>query len=147
MKHQGGLTSKISVMLQTVSDRMQTIYSTHKDVDPQDMVQNFMGKYGDVVRDMCTNCSLPILIKDHFFDMCQRKPSTKAAGLDLWKYKELQQLPPSGWIPFKLVAMLAETTGTWPKAIRCISVTTIPKNDSPILGPELIRAIGVSSAI
>lgn len=147
MKHQGLLTARISTMLQTVSGRMKDIYSKHKDSDPDEMLQGFLNKYGEVIIPMKTNCELPVLTDEDFFDMCQSKPSTKAGGLDLWKYQELEQLPPSGWTPFRLVAMLAEATGSWPKVIRCISVTAIPKNDSPFLDPDNIRAIGVSSAI
>ena len=147
MKHGKTLTGSVPTMLNVIAERMGAIYNKYQGVDPSEMLDNFLLKYRLGIQDTFRECKLPFLTPHDFFDACQKKPACKASGLDQWRYKDLQQLPPKGWIPFHLVAVLAEATGQWPQVFRCVSVTCIPKNDSPILDPDSIRAIGVSCVV
>ena len=56
----------------------------------------------------------------------------------------MRHLPICGWQPFLLVALVAEAGGGWPHPLRCISLTCLPKDDSPFFRPDKIRAIGIS---
>lgn len=81
MKHQGFLTAKISTMLQTVSNRMKEIYSTHQDSDPDQMLHEFLNKYGEVIIPMKTNCELPVLSAVDFFFCVKASHQRK---LEVW---------------------------------------------------------------
>ena len=134
MKNGDTFTGSIPVMLETVSNKMRQIYNFHAGANPQVMLDQFLQKYQGPIQAANCQADVPALKPEH-------------SGLDQWRYKDLQQLPVQGWVPFYLVAMLAEATGEWPRAMTCISVSCIPKDDSPVLNPDAIRAIGVSSAV
>ena len=147
MKNGDTFTGSIPVMLETVSNKMRQIYNFHAGANPQVMLDQFLQKYQGPIQAANCQADVPALKPEHFFKACQKKADSKASGLDQWRYKDLQQLPVQGWVPFYLIAMLAEATGEWPRAMTCISVSCIPKDDSPVLNPDAIRAIGVSSDV
>ena len=62
------------------------------------------------------------------------------------KFKELQQLPPCGRVPFAFTMRLAEATGSWPQVIRLISVASISKGVD-MSEPKNVRCIGVASVV
>lgn len=143
----GSVSGSIPTMLDAVSDKMEGIYNTHSETNPQHMIEHFENKYGNILNDMSLSCAVPVLTNQHFFDACQKKDVAKACGMDGWKYHDLKQLPPSGWVFFRLIVMMAEAHGKWPTPITCVSLSTIPKGDDPFLDVNNIRAIGVTSAI
>ena len=72
-----------------------------------------------------------------------KKPANKATGLDGWKIKEIQVLPPCAWKAIKLFFTTVEASGKWPKSFHLVSITAIPKTHE--WTPESTRAIGITS--
>ena len=143
----GTLTGNISQMLEAVSTHMESIYNHHHEVNPTEMLNVFMQKYGGIVDSLSHNTDVPQLDPQMLFEQCRKKPISKASGLDQWKYRELRQLPANAWFPFMLVMLVAEAGGGWPQTIRCISLTCLPKDDSSVLKTDKFRAIGISCVI
>lgn len=102
MKQGKSLTGSIPTMLTVVADKMGAVYNKYQGIDPSEMLDSFLLKYRVGIQDTFRECKLPSLTPRDFFDACQKKPACKASGLDQWRYKDLQQLPPKGWVPFHL---------------------------------------------
>ena len=143
----GNVSGSISTMLEAVSTKMEGIYNTHADCDPNSMIDTFENKYGSILDELNLPCHIPPLNDRHFFDACQKKDVSKAAGMDGWRYHDLKHLPPTGWVFFRLVAMTAEAFGKWPTPISCVSLSTIPKGNTPFLDADNVRAIGITSIV
>ena len=143
----GSLSGSVSEMLESVSDHMESVYNQHMEWDTPSQIEYFREKYRDSISQTFCEASVPSLNEQDFWDLCQSKSPTKASGLDMWSYRELQQLPVSAWQLFVLVCKLVEAVGEWPNIVKCITVTCLPKKDGPVLNPNQIRAIGVSSVV
>ena len=141
------ITGSVPEMLDAITRKMESIYHTHEKEDPHEMLAKFEEKYEDFICQCFHRVDMPDLCDVDFWAACQDKSPSTSGGLDQWKFSDLQQLPECGWTPFRLVALLAEATGKWPQVVRAVSVSCIPKDDSPVLKPGSIRAIGVASAV
>ena len=143
----GQVSGSIPTMLEAVSTKMEGIYNIHSGVDPSVLIHNFESKYGLILDQLRIPCPIPLLSNHHFFEACQKKDPSKASGMDGWRYRDLKNLPPSGWVFFRLVATVAEAFGQWPAPVSCVSLATIPKGSSTFLDVDNVRAIGVTSIV
>ena len=146
LKEDNEFTASPNEMLDMLSDHMEEIYNEHAGEDTQDMLNNALRTYNGANHQLQHPANIPDIDHHDVFKLFQRKSECKAGGFDGWKTKELQALPPCGWVGFTFVMRLAEAYGVWPKVLRMVAVTAISKG-APISSPQNVRAIGVSSAI
>jgi ribonuclease HI/exonuclease III len=146
LKEDNEFTASPNEMLDMLSDHMEDIYNEHAGVDPQNMLNSALRTYSGAIDQLHHPANIPDIDHHDVFKLFQRKSECKAGGFDGWKTKELQALPPCGWVGFTFVMRLAEAYGVWPKVLRMVAVTAISKG-APISSPQNVRAIGVSSAI
>ena len=116
------ITTDPNEMLDMISDHMESIYNYHAEQDVDRMESDFYEKYQAAIDNIAADASVPSIVHDDLFRLFQKKSSFKASGLDGWKVSELQQLPPSGWIPFALVMKLAEAKAHGQKRLSLLAL-------------------------
>ena len=121
-------------MLDMLSDHMEEIYNEHAGEDTHDMLNNALRTYNDAINQLHHPANIPDIDHHDVFNLFQKKSECKAGGFDGWKTKELQALPPCGWVGFTFVVRVAEAYGVWPKVLRMVAVTARSKG-APISSP------------
>ena len=140
----GSLTGDPNEILSLLSSHVQNIYTTHKDIDEDQLFRNFCSNYRDSINALKTPASVPELTALELWKAFQNKPDFKASGVDQWQVKELKSLPICAWEAIALFYKLVEATGVWPASFKIISITAIPKGENDWT-PDSTRAIAISS--
>ena len=104
----------------------------------------FLAEYGKWIETHPMECKP---LKGADLEKVLKKKTSRACGIDGWRYEELRNLPTNlldAWASF---LNLVEETGTWPDALLAALVTMIPKDPNNTSDPLQQRPITVTSAV
>ena len=141
----GSLTGNPNEILDLLTNHIEGIYNKHRDTDEDRLFRDFCDTFEGELDALTNPVELPAFDFYHMWSLFQKKPIDKATGLDGWKVRELQALPPCAWKAIKLFFSTVEVCGEWPKAFTLVSMSAIPKTSNWTC--DSTRAIGITAVL